>query len=48
MALFGIDLWQPWGNTMVKLKKKQKKKQEIELAGEDKSIEVSVVIHAHF
>ena len=32
-------------NTMIKLKKKI---QEIELAGEDKSIKVSMIIHAHF
>ena len=39
------DLWQSWGSTMIKLTKKI---QEIELAGEDKSIKVSMIIHAYF
>ena len=43
--LFGIDLWQSWGNTIIKLRKKI---QEIELAGEDKSTKVSMITHAHY
>ena len=45
MVLFGIDLWQSWGNTMIK---PGKKIQWIEHAGENKIIQVSMIIHAHF
>ena len=44
-VLFGIDLWQSWGNTMIKPRKKI---QGIEHAGENKSIKVSMIKHAHF
>ena len=50
-VLFAIDLWQSWGNKMIKPGKKihaGENKKKIEHAGENKIIKVSMIIHAHF
>ena len=44
MVLFGIDLWQSCGSTMIKLRKKYK---ELNLLGKKKQYK-TMTIHAHF